>query len=93
MDEIKTISDMASPVVLIPLIILIVQYTKSMGFLSGLHTKTYVLILAAVFKIGLAALLNPTVEGFVLAVVNTFVIALACYSGYEMTFNRKKPTD
>ena len=79
----ETITALGTTVGAVAITLLIVQYLKPA---VGIKTRLFTWLLALVLLCTVTALTNPTIEAFVLAGVNSIVVATSAMGTYEMTF-------
>lgn len=85
-----SIEEIASTAGSVIAVMLITQFTKPILYEwlgERLNVRLYVLLLSLISQIVAVLFLNPTPEGFVLGIVNTFIVATASMGTYETTFN------
>lgn len=87
MEQITSLAYLLSTAGTTAVVLLITQYCKE--FLpKQLPVRLFVLMLCMAIQLGLTALIAPSVEGYILAIVNSFISAAAAMGTYEATFNK-----
>ena len=89
MEQIISVAYLATNAGAILFVLLVAQYTKPL-LPQRFSVRLYVLILSLIILLAATAFVEPTMEGFFLAVINSFIVAAAAMGAYENTFGREE---